>query len=307
MGWQWGPTRYRPMMILQRTKTISTLGLGPACSRGTRRCFSYILVGVAIAILVFQRRVALQTTLRTEAPLPTLSIRGGAKQIDQGDAHRNLYEEALRILECGDDWYRVLWGREGAGKKSTVGMEEQEHEDQLLGMIRKMKGELHPDRLKDAPDYLVTAARKAFERLNMAQLWVAGETARPSAELATSELYKVIWPGGLIVRVDSSFENDRTAVLRQGALVHVIERKGRRAHIIKPIRGWVSLYREDGKVLMRPHVIPKIGDGRNRRNNEEHRRKVSAYLDDYYHTPRLRQMVLPMTDRGLETDRCGEE
>mmetsp|Transcript_9105 Transcript_9105/g.14558 ORF Transcript_9105/g.14558 Transcript_9105/m.14558 type:complete len:317 (-) Transcript_9105:175-1125(-) len=265
---------------------------------------SVIFPALAIMLLL-PTRLAMKSTL--EAPkikglfsAAGVGLRGGSKQ-GKGDeeTYQRLYQESLRILECGDDWYRLLWSRPGAETESMLGKDENEKEDQLIAMIRKMKAELHPDRLKGAPQYLTMAARKAFERLNVAQKRIEGETADFASDRSDTELYKVIWPGGVVVRGQHGMSAGKVAVLREGAIVHVAEIRGRRAHIVEPVDGWLSIHRTDGKLLMKPYVLPMLDAPEGswlRRKADDRKKQVTEFLERFYHHPSTHRtsMVVPM-------------
>eukprot|EP00465_Bigelowiella_longifila_P011791 CAMPEP_0185278204 /NCGR_PEP_ID=MMETSP1359-20130426/60438_1 /TAXON_ID=552665 /ORGANISM="Bigelowiella longifila, Strain CCMP242" /LENGTH=191 /DNA_ID=CAMNT_0027872615 /DNA_START=1 /DNA_END=576 /DNA_ORIENTATION=- len=162
-----------------------------------------------------------------------------------------------------------------------------------------MKAELHPDRLKSAPQYLTMAARKAFERLNVAQKRIEGETADLTSDRSDTELYKVIWPGGVVVRGQHGMSAGKVAVLREGAIVHVAEIRGRRAHIVEPVDGWISIHKSDGKLLMKPYVLPMLAAPEGswlRRKTDDRKKQVTEFLERFYHQPSTHRttMVVPM-------------
>jgi len=47
-------------------------------------------------------------------------------------------------------------------------------------------------------------------------------------------------------------DSDEVKILPPGSLVYVREVQGRRAHVLKPVRGWMSLRTADGFELLRP-------------------------------------------------------
>mmetsp|Transcript_8878 Transcript_8878/g.13251 ORF Transcript_8878/g.13251 Transcript_8878/m.13251 type:complete len:268 (+) Transcript_8878:61-864(+) len=245
----------------------------------------------------------LETKIRTRKDWsPFYRLKGGQSETLSSEQAK-AYQEALRILSCGDDWYQLIWGRPGADMETTIDKDDNQQGEQLLKIIRRMRADMHPDKHRHAPDFLKMAVRSAFERLNAAHERVKEDTVQNweySADI--SELYKVVWPGGVIVRCEETFQGGRTHVLRCGALVQVQDFSGRRARIINPVQGWVSVHKEDGKLLLKPHKLPKIGAATRRKASSEkeaRKEQVREILKDFY-SRRRGQMVLPMAAQNAK-------
>lgn len=66
------------------------------------------------------------------------------------------------------------------------------------------------------------------------------------------ETYMVVCPGGAIVRYGFSTETHQIQQLPQGEVVTVVDVQGRRAQIISPVEGWLSLVTKDGTPILKP-------------------------------------------------------
>ncbi|GAB5363888.1 hypothetical protein AAMO2058_000922000 [Amorphochlora amoebiformis] len=285
-----------------------SLSQRPQLLRGPPRRIASVRHGIWVVILgMYVTTISLgpqmslprlETGFRKRLGFEPLLLRGGgSSQENLSDTQRILYEEALRILSCGDDWYQLIWGRKGTEDQSTIGLDEEAHSDQILGIIRKMRADMHPDKLGDAPDFLKMAARRAFDRLNDAYERVRGETIRGN-EVETHELYKVVWPGGVVVRCREGLSGSKTHVLRYGAVVQVSERRGRRVHLRKPVDGWVSLHKEDGRVLLKKYSLPRITDGRRWLTSEDEarQRQIEDFMRQFYNG--AQRMVLKIAENN---------
>jgi len=232
-------------------------------------------------------------------------VRGGCAEVEDvrpvPERYEKLYAEARRIIDCGDDWYQVIWGRPGAENEKTLGMNEKDQYDQLKTIIRRMRADVHPDRLRGAPKLVQSAAQQAYDRLLVVLDRIEGVASDtiPWVAMNVTAIYKVVWPGGVVVRSGEGMDGASVAILRQGALIHASEAKGRRVRITYPVEGWVSVHKDNGSVLLQRHddEYKKLEDGRPRRffwpsrsrrrnandESEEGRRKrMIEFLAEFY-------------------------
>jgi hypothetical protein len=61
------------------------------------------------------------------------------------------------------------------------------------------------------------------------------------------------------VRSEQDLESDKIQALSAGSLVYIAEVSGRRAHILRPVAGWISMRTTDGVEIVRPDATYSAG------------------------------------------------
>eukprot|EP01063_Lacrimia_lanifica_P034350 TRINITY_DN632_c1_g1_i2.p1 TRINITY_DN632_c1_g1~~TRINITY_DN632_c1_g1_i2.p1 ORF type:complete len:711 (+),score=148.15 TRINITY_DN632_c1_g1_i2:65-2197(+) len=73
--------------------------------------------------------------------------------------------------------------------------------------------------------------------------------------LGTARPYVVVGPQGALLREGRSVESKKVTTLAHGAVVDVVEVAGRRARVVTPAAGWVSIADAQGRSLLDPAAV----------------------------------------------------
>lgn len=82
--------------------------------------------------------------------------------------------------------------------------------------------------------------------------------ATAALEAADRGSYRVITSRGVRVREKEDLKSNHVGTIKVGEVVTVVEVRGRRARLTKPIRGWCSLHNSNGQVLLRPQTTLEV-------------------------------------------------
>lgn len=73
---------------------------------------------------------------------------------------------------------------------------------------------------------------------------------RPRPTYSSPDKWRIVDPGGAVVRFSSSLKSQKVGTLRKNEELTVVEELGRRLKIVSPMEGWVSKNTEDGLKIM---------------------------------------------------------
>jgi hypothetical protein len=81
---------------------------------------------------------------------------------------------------------------------------------------------------------------------------VANEESKQEPTTFTPQDYQIMHKTGAQVRAGQDISSKAVKKLPTGSTVTVVEIRERRAHIVKPVDGWVSTYTKEGQEILRP-------------------------------------------------------
>jgi len=101
-------------------------------------------------------------------------------------------------------------------------------------------------------DKLSNAASGVYDRMNETVGNVGARFGKGRASEDNPMNYKVTHKGGALVREGVEISSRQVHQLAAGEVVAVVEIAGRRARIVTPMEGWMSIETKDGVEIMRP-------------------------------------------------------
>ncbi|KAF4697290.1 hypothetical protein FOZ60_009914 [Perkinsus olseni] len=101
----------------------------------------------------------------------------------------------------------------------------------------------------------VKEAKKLGKKANKEIKKAAGLPTGPCTE-TNPRYYIVVARQGAMVRKGIEMDSPQVHGLRRADICTVVKISGRRARIVEPVEGWVSLYTADGEVIMRQTLPP---------------------------------------------------
>ncbi|EER02333.1 hypothetical protein Pmar_PMAR006655 [Perkinsus marinus ATCC 50983] len=101
----------------------------------------------------------------------------------------------------------------------------------------------------------VKEAKKLGKKANKEIKKAAGLPTGPCTE-TNPRYYIVVARQGAMVRKGIEMDSEQVHGLRRADICTVVKISGRRAKIVEPVVGWISLYTADGEVIMRQTLPP---------------------------------------------------